>query len=56
MGESNLLFTLNDGQSFGHQFLVDPAEVGYFLLAFMMNVHATLCTEDSVIDYHAIKI
>lgn len=44
-----LLFTLDDGQSFSHQFLVDPTEVGYFLLAFMMDVHATLCTENTAL-------
>lgn len=41
---SDLLLDLNDGQSFCHQFLVDPAEVGHFLLAFVVNVHAAFCT------------
>lgn len=39
----DLLFGLNDGQGFGHQFLVDPAEVRHFVLAFVMDVHAALC-------------
>lgn len=46
---SDLLFALDGGQSFSHQFLVDPAEVGYFLLAFMMDIHATLCTENTAV-------
>ncbi len=46
---SDLLCTLNHGQSFSHQFLVDPTEVCHFLLAFMMDVHAAFCTENSVV-------
>lgn len=45
----DLLFSLDDGQSFSHQLLVDPAEVGYFLLAFMMDVHAAFCTGSSAL-------
>lgn len=40
---SDLLLVLDDGQSFRHQFLVDPAEVCHFRLALMMDVHAALC-------------
>lgn len=54
MCASDLLFALDDGQSFSHQFLVDPTEVGYFLLAFVMDVHATLCTEATV--HHVITL
>lgn len=49
---TDLLFALDDGQSFSHQFLVDATQVGHFLLAFVMNVHAAFCTGDTV--YHAI--
>lgn len=45
----DLLFALDDGQSLSHQLLVDAAEVGYFFLAFMMDVHATLCTENTAV-------
>lgn len=43
-GVSDLLFALDDGQSFSHQLLVDPAQVGYFLLAFVVHIHAAFCT------------
>jgi len=43
---SDLLLAFDDGQSFGHQLLVDAAEVGHFLLALVMNVHAALCTAE----------
>lgn len=46
---SDLLFALDDCESFSHQFLVHPAEVGHFLLALMMNVHAAFCAENKAL-------
>lgn len=43
----NLLSALNHSQSLSHELLVDATEVCYFLLTFVMNIHATLCTENT---------